>query len=77
MFKGLCCCFGNKKPAIKEPLIKIEDIYDNVEPKYRTLSEAIENKKVDWQVYEEPESKEEYYRALGEAVYLKQKFIGK
>jgi hypothetical protein len=77
MFKGLCCCFCSKKTAIKEPLIKIEDLYDEAEPKYRTLSEVIENKKVDWQVYEEPESKEEYYRALGEAAYLKQKFIGK
>jgi hypothetical protein len=77
MYKELCCCFKKSKKKIKEQLIKIEDIYDNVEPKYRTLSEAIENKKVDWQVYEEPESKEEYYRALGEAVYLKQKFIGK
>jgi hypothetical protein len=77
MFKGLCCCFGRKKQAIKEPLIKIEDLYDEVEPKYRTLSEIIENKKVDWSVYEEPESKEDYYRMLGEAAYLKQKFIGK
>jgi hypothetical protein len=77
MFKGLRCCFCSKKTAIKEPLIKIEDLYDEAEPKYRTLSEVIENKKVDWQVYEEPESKEEYYRALGEAAYLKQKFIGK
>lgn len=77
MFKELCCCLVRKKTAIKEPLIKIEDLYDEPEPKYRALPEIIENKKVDWRVYEEPESKEEYYRALGEAVYLKQKFIGK
>jgi len=77
MFKALFCCLSRKKPAIKEPLIKIEDLYDEAEPKYRTLSEIIENKKVDWSVYEEPESNEEYYRALGEAAYLKQKFIGK
>ena len=77
MFQGLCCCFGGKKQAIKEPLIKIEDLYDEPEEKYRTLSEIIENKKVDWSVYEEPESKEDYYRTLGEAAYLKQKFIGK
>jgi hypothetical protein len=80
MFKALCCCcccYKSKKKEIKEPLIKIEDLYDEAEPKYRTLSEVIENKKVDWSVYEEPESKEDYYRMLGEAEYLKQKFIGK
>jgi hypothetical protein len=77
MFKKLCCCFKKSKKKIKEPLIKIEDLYDDPEQKYRTLSEIIENKKVDWQVYEEPESKEDYYRMLGEAVYLKQKFVGK
>jgi hypothetical protein len=77
MFKRFCYCFYRKKTPTKEPLIKIEDLYEDPELKYRTLSDIIENKKVDWQVYEEPESKEDYYRMLGEAEYLKQKFIGK
>lgn len=80
MFKVLCCCcFSKSKKETQEPLIKIEDLYEESEPKYKPISDIIENKRVHWNLYEEqePESKEDYYRMLGEAAFLKQKFIGK
>lgn len=78
MCKTLCCCWTKtSKKEIQEPFIKIEEVYDQSQLKYRSLSEIIENKKVDWSVYKEPELKEDYYKILSEAVLLKQKFIGK
>lgn len=76
MIKALCCCLKKSKKPIQEPLIKIEDVYDDGQPKYRSFSDIVE-KTVNWSIYEEPESKEDYYRMLGEAALLKQKLIGK
>lgn len=70
---GNCCC-KHKPRSMKDPLLKLDEIYD--EPP-GTLSDIIENKKIDWKAYEEPESKEDYYRMVGEAAFLKQKLIGK
>ena len=76
MIKALCCCLNKSKKTIKEQPFKIEDVYDDGQPKYRSFSDIVE-KIVDWSIYEEPESKEDYYRILGEAALLKQKLIGK
>jgi len=65
------------KKIVQEHVIKIEDVYDDGQPKYRSLSDIVENKHIDWSIYEEPESKEDYYRILGETALLKQKLIGK
>jgi len=76
MIKALCCCLNKSKKTIQEQPFKIEDVYDDGQPKYRSFSDIVE-KIVDWSIYEEPESKEDYYRILGEAALLKQKLIGK